>query len=201
VLAGDPLPGQTPIDDISGLKIRGISTLGELSVEEGRNILKAAKRYLGKRITARSAPFTFGWMLDVHKQMFGDVWKWAGQLRTTDGLNFGQPCAMLSSLLHDLCQDLPTWREFDHPPFEQAARLHHRAVWIHPFLNGNGRWARMLANIWLRVNKHPHTDWPEQTMGANGPVRDEYLAAIRQADQGDLNALTAMHARYAHRSD
>ena len=68
---------------------------------------------------------------------------------------------------------------------EQAVRLHHRAVRIHPFPNGNGRWARMLANIWLKRHGQPITAWPEETIGTRSVVRDEYLAAIRAADEGD----------------
>lgn len=54
-----------------------------------------------------------------------------------------------------------------------------RGVAIHPFLNGNGRWARMLANIWLKRNGHPITEWPEATISFKSVIRDEYLAAIR----------------------
>ena len=30
-----------------------------------------------------------------------------------------------------------------------ATEYHHRAVWVQPFEDDNGRWARLLANIWL----------------------------------------------------
>jgi Fic family protein len=42
---------------------------------------------------------------------------------------------------------------------EISARLHYRAVVIHPFLNGNGRWSRMLANIYLKQNELKPTKW------------------------------------------
>jgi Fic family protein len=49
--------------------------------------------------------------------------------------------------LQTLLEDLVFWEARGDALLEQSVRLHHRAVWIHPFLNGNGRWARMLANI------------------------------------------------------
>ena len=71
-------------------------------------------------------------------------------------------------------------------------RLHYRAVGIHPFPNGNGRWARMLANIWLRRHGHPITEWPEETIGSVSVIRkEEHLTAIRAYDEGDEGPLLA----------
>ena len=104
-------------------------------------------------------------MLKLHREMFGQVWKWAGMLRTTE-LNIGVPATQIESLLHALAEDLAFWEtESIIPLIDQSAMLHHRAVAIHPFLNGNGRWARLLANIWLRRHKQHVIDWPEQTIG------------------------------------
>jgi Fic family protein len=82
---------------------------------------------------------------------------------------------------------------------EQAARLHHRAVFIHPFLNGNGRWARMLANIYLKQRKEPLTLWPNETIGESSIIRQQYLDAIRAADCGDYRKLIQLHVQYAGR--
>ena len=81
---------------------------------------------------------------------------------------------------------------------EQAVRLHHRAVQIHPFYNGNGRWARLLGNILLRLQGHPETRWPETLLGVESTIRGEYLAAIKEADLGNyepLLKLTRQHSR------
>ncbi len=82
--------------------------------------------------------------------MFAEVWRWAGHKRTTE-LNPGVPVYQIDIALKDLMDDLAYWRDKnDTDIIEQATRLHHRAVAIHPFLNGNGRWARLLANIFLK---------------------------------------------------
>lgn len=52
------LPGETPIDDISGLKLRNVRTRRELAVAEAENIAKAVVKYLASRPNRRRAPFT-----------------------------------------------------------------------------------------------------------------------------------------------
>jgi len=80
----EPIPGETPIDDLSGLKIRGITLRKELSEAEAANIAKAAFKYLAMQPTSRTARFDFDWCLQLHKEMFGEVWAWAGQVRTEE---------------------------------------------------------------------------------------------------------------------
>jgi Fic-DOC domain mobile mystery protein B len=188
------LPGETPID-VSGLKRKGIGTRVELNQAEAENIRKAVMRYLAAKPSRRSAPFTLSWAQRLHKQMFGDVWKWAGEFRQQN-LNLGCDWHQVSMQLQTALDDLAFWEEQGDPLLDQAMRLHHRTVRIHPFLNGNGRWARMLANIWLRRHGHAITNWPEETIGAKSPIRDEYIAAIRAADEGDEDPLKDLHAQF-----
>jgi fido (protein-threonine AMPylation protein) len=126
------------------------------------------------------------WVKRLHKQMFGDVWKWAGDFRQ-DNLNLGCDWHQVQSLVQSLLDDLLVWESGGDSLLEQAARLHHRAVWIHPFSNGNGRWARMLANIWLKRHGHPIVERPEETIGSKSVIRDEYLQAIRRLMQATRN--------------
>jgi Fic-DOC domain mobile mystery protein B len=189
------IPGETPIDDVSGLKIKGIATRRQLSEFEARNINRAVSKYLGKRPSRRTAPFHYSWCLKLHKEMFGRVWQWAGQIRTQN-LNVGVPFYQVPEQLYALLQDLDFWSQGSTTLVEQSARLHHRSVQIHPFENGNGRWARLLANIWLRRNGSGPVLWPEQTLGETSVIRDEYLLAIRAADELDYAPLIGLHERY-----
>lgn len=189
------LPGETPLDDISGLKVKGVSTRGQLHSLEAENIRKPTVKYLSRKPSRRSAKFDFSWTLKLHKEMFGDVWTWAGALRTCD-LNLGIPWQKVETSLFELLKDLSHWKNTGIDILEQAALLHHRAVFIHPFLNGNGRWARMLANIWLKLHKRQPTSWPEVAVAAISTIRDDYLAAMRKADEGDYEPLNELHKRY-----
>lgn len=190
------IPGETPIDDISGLKLKSVKIRADLNDAEARNIRKAVMKYLAAKPSRRQAPFTLGWCYKLHKQMFGDVWRWAGQKRIAE-LNLGVPAHRIDVDLQNLLHDLEHWQKVgDMEIAEQAARLHHRAVLIHPFLNGNGRWARLLANIFLKQAVDKVTVWPEETVGNESIIRAEYLAAVRSADQGDYAQLVALHRRY-----
>lgn len=195
MLDQEPIPGETPLDDLSGLRIKGIRTRAELNAVEAENIRKATVKYLAARPTRRIAPFDVAWMLRLHQEMFGDVWTWAGTRRTHE-TNIGSLPRSIEVELHELQEDLAAWEASSMPLLEQAVRLHHRAVRIHPFAGGNGRWSRMLANIWLMLHGVEPVEWPESTIGTSSVVRDDYLAAVRLADSGDCSRLLALHERF-----
>jgi Fic-DOC domain mobile mystery protein B len=189
------LPGETPLPDLSGLKDKSITNRGQLNAAELANIQKATLKYLAARPSARTVKFDdYFWFLKLHAEMFGDVWNWAGTIRTVQ-LNIGVAPQLVGEHLATLVDDLKFWNENWSDRIEQAAYLHYRAVHIHPFLNGNGRWSRMLANVWLRFNEHVITQWPAN-VGKESPIRDEYLDAIQKADGGDMKPLIAMQHSY-----
>jgi Fic-DOC domain mobile mystery protein B len=187
-----PIAGETPIDP-SGLKDRSITTRNELNRAEALNIKKAFVKYLAAVPTKRIVPFDYAWLRRLHKEMYGDVWKWAGLPRQGD-VNLGVPWPQVSAQVLALAHDLPQWG--DTSLIEQAVRIHYRAVWIHPFWNGNGRWARLLANIWLRLHKAPLVVRPEEGIGHESSIRNDYLKALRAADDGDFSSLLALHRQY-----
>jgi len=188
------IPGETPIDP-SGLWDRSITTRLELNKAEVKNITRAYVKYLAAAPTKRLAPFDYTWLLRLHKEMYCDVWKWAGRPRQED-LNLGVPWRQVSEQVLALTHNLPCWSESGMSLLEQATRLHYRAVWIHPFWNGNGRWARLLANIWLSCHRAPLVLWPEETIGQESPIRNDYLEALKAADDGDFGPLLALHTQY-----
>ena len=190
------VPGETPID-VSGLIPKGVATRAKLNELEAENIRVATVRYLAAKPSRRQAPFTLPWCLKLHKQMFGKVWRWAGTTRSTE-LNLGVPAHRIQTDLQSLLDDATYWRDHRvYDAIEQATRLHHRAVFIHPFLNGNGRWSRFLANVWLKQAGAPVVAWPEETIGDQSVIRQKYLDAVRRADDGDLGPLVDLHREYA----
>jgi len=197
VSSWEHVTGETPIDP-SGLRLRhrgSVTNRRELAVVEALNISKAVLKYLASKPSSRSAPFDYAWFLKLHKEMFGDVWKWAGIVRTHD-LTLGVPHPQIFGRLMELVGNLHSWSKFGHPVELQAVRLHHESVRIHPFENGNGRWARLLANIWLKRHDMPIVAWPDTLLGPESTARAEYLAAIRAADEGNYGPLTAIHRRF-----
>jgi len=193
------LRGQTPIDIShlkAHLKAKGVRTQSELDSAEAENVRKAVSKYFGRRSpTHRMAPFTLKWVKRLHRQMFGDVWEWAGRNRWSE-VNIGVKWYLIDERLQHLLDDLACWERSGIEILEQAVMLHHRAVQIHPFYNGNGRWARMLSNILLRLRGHRETVWPENLLGTESTIRDEYINAILAADQGECELLLSLHRRY-----
>src|SRR6266404_41464 len=117
MLLGPRIPGETPLDDISGLKVKGITLRKELNEVEARNILKATVKYLGGRLSRRIAPFHLSWSLRLHKEMFGDVWRWAGKRREKE-VNLGVAPHQIEPRLYELLNNLLYWTDL--PLIEQA---------------------------------------------------------------------------------
>ena len=185
----------TPLDDISGLKLSKAKsyTLKYIYEKEAENIAEATIKYLSATPTKKQAPFTFEWLLKLHEEMFGDVWDWAGKLRQVE-LSIGIKAYMVATELKKLSEDLEYWdRQKTYDVYEIATRLHHKAVQIHPFKNGNGRWSRMLANIYLRQNGLMPVKWQEDLLSSENAKRDDYIKALKKADNSDFEDLIEMH--------
>jgi Fic-DOC domain mobile mystery protein B len=189
--------GDTPFDG-SGLKLKSIKTRRELNEVEFASILRVTEKYLLTKPSRKIAPFNFDWLLGLHREMFGSIWSWAGEIRAA-AKNIGVSpniiaaelgvIAMEADKRHDETGDLV---------ITAAAEFHHRAVWVHPFEDGNGRWARLLANVWLMQHDQPATLWPATDLrNTESPIRDEYIAAIKQADMRNYGPLIDLHQRFS----
>ncbi len=126
----------------------------------------------------------------LHKRMFGTVWKWAGVLRKS-GKNIGVEAWGIRSSLHDLLRDVEIWIEQKaYVPDEIAARFHHRLVAIHLYANGNGRHARLMADLLLvHILNRPRFTWGSKSLVQAGECRASYISALRAADRHDYRPL------------
>ncbi len=192
------IPDETPLD-ISGMTPKAkeiVLTRADLNELESKNIQRVFVKYLARKPSAAKAPFHQTWAIALHGEMFSDVWVWAGQPRRQN-LNRGIEYQRIIPSLEDLFLNLASWSGYGVPLVKQAARLHHQAVHIHPFENGNGRWARMLANIWLKRHGEPVITWPNNEIRElASPIRNEYVRAIQAADKGDDAPLIELHERF-----
>ena len=177
----------TPVEDVSGLIPTHITTKEQLNEWEVNNILKAAERYLTKRV---QRIITVDFIKKVHKDMFDDTWEWAGQFRKRD-LSIGIDWHKIQIEVKKLADDIEFWRKgkSDLNIFEQSVRMHHRLVKIHPFLNGNGRHARMIADIFLFSCGHKMPIWPSHEIISSTDIRKRYISALNKADKNDYRPL------------
>ena len=190
-----PIDDATPLDDISGLKLPKdkIYSLREIYESEANNIALATIKYLAAPPSKKVAPFSYEWLSALHEEMFGNVWEWAGQFRQVE-LSIGIKAYQVPTALKELADNVAYWdknKTFD--VYETATRIHHKAVQIHPYKNGNGRWSRMLANIYLRQNSLMPVKWQEDLLSKENAKRDEYIQALKAADNGDYSSLIEMH--------
>jgi len=177
----------TPVEDASGLIPTHITTKEQLNEWEVNNILKAAERYLTKRL---KRIITVDFIKKVHKDMFDDTWEWAGQFRKRD-LSIGVDWHKIQVEVKKLADDIEFWGKgkSDLNIFEQSIRIHHRLVKIHPFLNGNGRHARMIADIFLYSCRHKMPIWPSHEIISSTDIRKRYINVLNKADKNDYRPL------------
>lgn len=121
-----------------------------------------------------------------HRRWLGNVYDWAGQLRTVNvskgGFMFAN-AALLQGLLttfeRDCLRRYTPCRESDDEALGEAiAVCHVELILIHPFREGNGRLARLLADVMaVQAGREPldYSKWDAD--------KPRYFAAIR-AGQG-----------------
>lgn len=171
-----------------GLKPAYVTYRSELNREEQENILKAEKWLFARRLIASG--FTDqGFIRQVHKKMYGDVWEWAGKYRQSDR-NIGVDYYRIPMEMRMFVDDVRYWLEHGtYAVDELAVRFHHRLVWIHPFPNGNGRLSRLLADRLAVSLGESRFTWGSVHLVEAGEVRARYVDALRAADAHDLRPL------------
>jgi len=183
--------GQTPLDEDEkeGLLIPTITTRGELDEFEQLGVEKANEWLLERKLSVNKI-LTVEFVKDLHKRMFGDIWKWAGEFRNTNK-NIGVDKFMIGAELKNLLDDCTYWIEnkvFSED--EIAVRLSHRMVIIHPFANGNGRHSRLIADVLVTKGfSKPYFTWGSVSLTKQSEARTKYLSALRDADKNDYKLL------------
>lgn len=183
----DASQGATPLepDERRGLRPSWVATRAELNEVEQVNIAAGAAWAFRSRKSLLSASF----VRELHRRMFADVWQWAGQFRATPR-NIGVEVYQIAPELKLLLDDAAYWiREAVYPEDEIAVRLHHRLVYIHPFANGNGRHARLMADLQVTRLKRPRFTWGGTTFAEAGEARRRYIEALKLADRHDTSEL------------
>lgn len=183
--------GQSPLEEEEkeDLLIKTVTTQTELDELEQLNIEKAVAWTIGKKFKPATI-FTEQFIKKVHKQMFGDVWKWAGSFRKSEK-NIGVEWIKIAVELKYLLDDIKNWIVKEtYPPDEIAIRFKHRLVKIHCFPNGNGRHSRLMADIIIEsVFEKDVFSWHSSNMVKPDETRKEYIAASRAGDRGNIQPL------------
>ena len=180
--------GQTPIDgeEMDDLLLPTISTRGELDEFEQANIEQAIE-WTMKISISMDEVLSIGFIKELHKRMFSEVWGWAGSFRRSNK-NIGVDKYQIELELTKLMDDCKFWIENNtFSEDEIVIRFKHRLVKIHPFPNGNGRHSRLCADILISKGlKNELFTWGSKNITDQGETRTEYLNAIFAADKENI---------------
>ena len=177
------------LDEAQALIPGHITVQSELNEWESQNIQKAVTWSLSRK---RSDVLAAEFVRELHRRMFDQTWAWAGAYRRSHK-NIGVPWEQVSVEVHKLLRDADVWlTQSVYSVQESAIRLHHRMVVIHPFVNGNGRHARLLADVLLYNHDLPRIKWRGSELDTPGEARANYLQALRAADQGNYALLLSL---------
>lgn len=180
----------TPLtpDERAGLLLTYITTRRELNDAEQANVSDADRWAFTRRRDVLDATF----LQRLHKRMFGKVWAWAGTFSLEQNRRIGVDHWLVEPELRNLIDTARYW--VDHESFEPdaiALRFHHKLTWIHAFPNGNGRHARLSADLLAVALGRPPFSWGRASLIEASVLRGLYVAALRAADDHDVQPLLA----------
>ena len=188
----DKVDGQTPLADEEreGLIPSYITLRSELNKAEQANIIEAQEWAFKRKRNVLNEKF----LNDLHKHMYGNVWRWAGKYRRT-GKNIGVDAYRIPTELRQLINDCAFWIDNNtYAHDDLAARFHHKLVCIHAYPNGNGRHARLATDLLLiSIGSEPFT-WGSVDLVDlvdPGESRKRYINALREADSHNIEPLLA----------
>ena len=179
-------PGATPLDpdEMEGLRLSHITNRAELDRWEQDNIIEAETWVFRKTNATKDTLLNVDFIRLLHKRMFRNVWTWAGEFRSSEK-NIDVECWSIGPTIKSLLDDVNFWiKQNVYLPDEIGARFHHRLVTIHSFANGNGRHARLMADLLLvHLLKQPRFSWGSKDLIKAGDCRQCYIASLQAADQ------------------
>lgn len=176
-------------DELIGLRIRPIPSRNELNLIELSHIASAMENPHWQALTTPQ-------LLDdlmlrrLHKEMFGGVWTWGGKYRTTEK-NIGCDPIQIAVRVRELCESAKLWFDGGMPIDKAGCKFHFDLVAIHPFVNGNGRHARLATDLVLTSVGSARFTWGGASLVEASATRSTYISALRAADRGDLAPLLA----------
>lgn len=155
------------------------------SLEEQNEVIgmHAAMKYINTTLVSRIGSVTIDDMLEIHRRVLGYVDPVeAGRFRRTQvlvGHHIPPHPRDVEKQMQEFTQWLNSEDAMNLHPVEFAALAHYKLVYIHPFIDGNGRTSRLLMNlILMQAGYPPITIRKEQ--------RSEYYHVLEVANEGDV---------------
>ena len=182
--------GTTPLthEERLGLVPSYITQRGELNEAEQINITEGERWAFSRPRDVLDERF----LCDLHRRMFGKVWRWAGDYSRERNRRLGSDSYNIPIDLRALMGEVRYWIEHEsYPPDEIALRFHHRLTQIHPFPNGNGRFSRTAADLLITRLGGQRFSWGRINLVNANATRRDYIGALQAADNHTLEPLLA----------
>jgi Fic-DOC domain mobile mystery protein B len=172
--------------------VPSLSTREQLNEIERLGIHAARIWAMRPSVLRRSDLLTEKFCFELHRRMFNGVWRGAGRYRIAGGGPGWEP-GQISRGVRMFLDDAEGWLRFStYPVHESAVRLHHRFFAIQPWANGNGRHARLLADVLVASQGEEPLTWGARSArGGLKSAREEYADAVKAANSGDMGSLLA----------
>jgi cell filamentation protein len=172
----------------------GITSVRLIRHAESETLLAATQQMIDG--TDTNQRFTAGDIRSMHRRWLGELYEWAGEYRQVNIAKGGFMFAAASRVPR-LMQDFERGPPRDYTPCgfttleTQASALaivHAELILIHPFRDGNGRCARLLATLMGLQAGLPALDFG----GVRGSHKRDYIAAVHGALARDYDPMTAV---------
>jgi cell filamentation protein len=182
----------------------GITSMRAMEEAELASAIKAEHALMG--LYGQHHTFTRGDIDRIHRLFLGKIYAWAGTTRDVNmskgGFTFAAP-NVIPRLMNGLESDVLA----KHTPCEGAtieeiaehiAVVHVELLLIHPYREGNGRTARLLATMMAYQAGMPGIDFG--FIGARGKEFDRYVGAVQAGLDDNYAPMTAIVLRALKRA-
>ncbi|MGH9436435.1 MAG: Fic/DOC family protein [Terriglobia bacterium] len=182
--------------------LQGIKSVREMERRESEALLSATERSIDE--TDRDHRFTTEDIRRMHQLWLRDIYPWAGEYRQVNLAKGDFPFAAAGQIprlmrtfereaLHEFtpCRATTAMAQA-----EALAVVHVELILIHPFRDGNGRCARLLAMLMGLQAGLPALNFG----GVSGEEKRRYIAAIHAGLDRDYVPMTAVFGRIIART-
>jgi len=130
---------------------------------------------------------------EIHEIVTKGLLKDSGKYRTENVRITGSKTTppSYSKIIKFMEEYISNIKELKLHPIKKAAFIHHELVHIHPFLDGNGRIARLITNLHLMKQGYPPIVLKKED-------RRKYYRFLQRADESDLSPFANFIAKAVH---
>lgn len=171
----------------------GLNSLEEIHHAEFEGFLMA-EIFFTERLTTHTV-FDLKYIREIHKTALGELYAFAGKYRTVNMSKGGFvfPAARyipqnMRIFEKEVLKKLPHRYNCKEALTKDIAKVHGELLFIHPFREGNGRTARILANLMARKQGYAGLDFSSIDM-------QHYIIAVQKVSEMDYSYMERVIAK------